>query len=50
VNTPDRLGVFEDLADSIDGTGLSRFTHMRQKIRDDNRALFAEDQRCKPAS
>lgn len=42
VNTPDRLGVFEDLADSIDGTGLSRFTHMRQKIRDDNRALFHE--------
>lgn len=42
VNTPDRLGVFEGLADSIDGTGISRYTHMRTAMRDDNRALFAE--------
>ena len=30
--------------DSIDGTGLSRFSHMRMKIRDDNRQLFAIDE------
>lgn len=33
VNTPGRFEYFEQLgADSIDGTGLSRFSHMREKI------------------
>jgi hypothetical protein len=33
VNTPGRFEYFEKLgADSIDGTGLSRYTHMREKI------------------
>lgn len=33
VNTPGRFEWFERLgADSIDGTGLSRFSHMREKI------------------
>lgn len=43
VNTADRLGAFEELADSVDGTGLSQYSHMRIAIRDDNRALFAAD-------
>ena len=35
VNTPGRFEYFEDLgADSIDGTGLSRYTWMRQDIYD----------------
>ena len=34
VNDPERFGYFEKLgADSIDGTGLSRYTHMRDAIR-----------------
>jgi len=33
VNTPGRLEYFEGLgADSIDGSGLARYTHMREKI------------------
>jgi hypothetical protein len=33
VNTPGRFRYFEDLeVDSIDGTGLSRYTHMREEI------------------
>lgn len=33
VNTPGRFEYFEELgADSIDGTGLSRYTHMRQSL------------------
>lgn len=33
VNTPERLEHFENLgADSIDGTGLARYSHMRNKI------------------
>jgi len=33
VNTPARYEYFEELgADSIDGTGLSRYTHMREEI------------------
>lgn len=33
VNTPARFEYFESLGvDSIDGTGLSRYTHMREKI------------------
>lgn len=33
VNTPGRFEYFRDLgADSIDGTGLSRYSHMREKI------------------
>lgn len=33
VNTPGRFGYFESLGvDSIDGTGLSRYTHMRENI------------------
>jgi len=33
VNTPDRFSYFEKMgADSIDGTGLSRYTGMREKI------------------
>lgn len=36
VNTPGRFEYFEKLgADSIDGTGLSRYTHMRKAIYDD---------------
>lgn len=43
VNTPGRFEYFESLGiDSIDGTGLSRFTHMRERIRkrDQNPKLF----------
>lgn len=33
INTPGRLDYFEDLgADSCDGTGLARYSHMREKI------------------
>jgi hypothetical protein len=33
VNTPDRFEYFDELgADSCDGTGISRYTHMRKKI------------------
>jgi hypothetical protein len=33
INTPERFEYFEDLgADSCDGTGLSRYSHMRQAI------------------
>jgi hypothetical protein len=33
VNTPGRFEYFKDLgADSIDGTGISRYSHMREKI------------------
>lgn len=36
VNTPGRLEYFDNLgADSIDGTGLARYTHMRLKIYED---------------
>ena len=46
VNTPARFEYFEKLgADSIDGTGLSRYSHMRAKIHKDQtepRLEFAE--------
>jgi hypothetical protein len=33
VNTPDRFRYFEDLgADSVDGSGLAQYTHMREAI------------------
>jgi len=39
VNTPGRFEYFEDLgADSIDGTGLSRYSWMRQRIYEASRA------------
>jgi hypothetical protein len=44
VNTPGRFEYFEDLgADSIDGTGLARFSWMREQIykRDINPRLYA---------
>jgi hypothetical protein len=42
VNTPARYEYFEELgADSIDGTGLSRFTHMREKFLQPGLALSA---------
>jgi hypothetical protein len=44
VNHPDRFQHFEELgADSCDGTGLARYTHMRTAIanRNDQRGLFA---------
>ena len=37
VNTPNRLEYFSAMgADSIDGSGLAKFTHMRQAMRDGN--------------
>jgi hypothetical protein len=44
VNHPDRWKHFEDMgADSADGTGIARYTHMRQAIaaRDDQPDIFA---------
>lgn len=44
VNDPARFAYFEDLgADSIDGTGISRYSHMRLAIskRDNQEKLFA---------
>lgn len=36
VNTPNRLDYFTDLgADSIDGSGLAKYTHMREAIREE---------------
>jgi len=32
VNTPNRMERFLDVADSVDGTGLSRYTHMRKNM------------------
>ena len=32
VNTPNRYDKWSELADSIDGTGISKFTHMRGKL------------------
>jgi hypothetical protein len=42
VNTPNRYKFFEGIADSCDGTGLSRYTHMREAIakRHNQRGLF----------
>lgn len=44
VNNPNRYSYFYGLADSCDGTGLSRYTHMRQAIsrRHNQRGLFGE--------
>ena len=47
VNEPHRFEHFIDLGvDSIDGTGISRYSHMRQAIsmRDNQERLFAHDQ------
>lgn len=44
VNTPERYEYFEQLgADSIDGSGIARYSHMRQNIkeRNGNHRLFA---------
>lgn len=42
VNTPERFDYFADLgADSIDGTGISRYSHMRRELLNAN-ALFKE--------
>ena len=39
INTPGRLDYFEDLgADSCDGTGLARYTHMRKAIYEQHNA------------
>lgn len=36
INTPDRFDYFRDLgADSCDGSGLARYSHMREAIRND---------------
>lgn len=32
INDPARFAHFEDIADSCDGTGISRYTHMREAI------------------
>jgi hypothetical protein len=43
VNTPDRFAYFESMgADSIDGSGISRFSHMRRILIDDRPTLLAE--------
>jgi hypothetical protein len=43
VNHPQRWDYFKDLgADSIDGTGLARYTHMRQVIRDQGALQLCE--------
>ena len=44
INDPDRFAYFEELgADSCDGTGISRYSHMREAIskRDHQEKLFA---------
>jgi hypothetical protein len=44
VNTPGRFGFFEELGvDSIDGSGIARYTHMREAIgaRDNQEKLWA---------
>lgn len=42
VNTPDRFQYFEEMGvDSIDGTGLARWSHMRSAIADRENGLFA---------
>lgn len=46
VNTPDRFAYFEEMgADSIDGTGISRYSHMRDAIakRDAQQLLALDD-------
>ena len=42
VNTTNRYNYFCDIADSCDGTGVSRYTHMRQSIakRNDQKRMF----------
>lgn len=41
INTPDRYEAFKEWgADSCDGTGLARYSHMRQKIGQQRPALF----------
>lgn len=41
VNTPERIQDFQELGvDSIDGTGISRYSHMRIAIRDGQPKLF----------
>jgi hypothetical protein len=43
VNHPQRWDYFESLgADSIDGTGIARYTHMRQAIRDQGALQLCE--------
>ena len=43
VNNGNRYNYFQDIADSCDGTGVSRYTHMRQGIsnRNNQERLFA---------
>lgn len=48
VNDPSRWKFFEDLgADTADGTGISRYSHMRRKIarRDDSNGFFLRQER-----
>lgn len=40
VNTPGRLAAWEDDADSCDGTGLARYTHMREAMRSNPEPLL----------
>lgn len=49
VNTAGRFSHFEDLGvDSADGTGLARYTHMRERIkhRNDQIKLYTENTEC----
>jgi hypothetical protein len=58
VNTSSRLKKFMAVADSIDGSGISRYTHMRHDLRDmlnpgeNEQSLFTDPQRsvCIPAA
>jgi hypothetical protein len=45
VNTPTRWDYWQEIADSCDGTGLSRYTHMRQAVADGLPLLVGEEQR-----
>jgi hypothetical protein len=40
VNTPHRFDKFLELADSVDGTGLARYTHMRKNLTTVAEGLF----------
>lgn len=42
VNTPDRLQEFSEIADSVDGTGISRYSWMRKRIANNGQELFNE--------
>jgi len=44
VNTPERVARFEALgADSIDGTGISRYSHMRRDVANGKGQLFLQE-------